>query len=358
MSTKLMGIGQSLFSNQRGLSRSEAQQVHSLSASLRTQGLHSPSVRGDCYHAPRPHSGGCHPKPRHCHPTAPHPRDACHPQGSLKTDKQGTVTTPGGYKIEVSGPCEWKITGPDCKTTRVWGDPHVDEGDGGKWDFKRDSTFMLGDGTRINVTTKPSGANATVTHGLEIISGNDRVQFNNVDKGKSAPTPVTHDGFSRANAFGNKEVFVMGRQTDDWSLQGKEIIGSKNNGESFELGQALPAGTRPGRPHAGVLSAPKGIRLGEPTPGTSAHPVVQQMRQLFQELAGLFGRLSQSSGRMEQCHFGSGHLSAPGTAGTWLERRQQHLHQGFEDMGRMMEAFTRMNELSHNVQGLRGTFIA
>src|SRR3712207_7111164 len=41
---------------------------------------------------------------------------------------------------------EWKITGPDGKTTRVWGDPHVDEGDregNNDWEFKRNSTFVL-----------------------------------------------------------------------------------------------------------------------------------------------------------------------------------------------------------------------
>src|SRR5688572_20456016 len=75
----------------------------------------------------------------------PSPFESSQPQGSLKTDA-GVITTPGGYKIEATSQFEWKITGPDGKTTRVWGDPHVAEGDGGKWDFKRNSTFVLGDG--------------------------------------------------------------------------------------------------------------------------------------------------------------------------------------------------------------------
>ena len=99
--------------------------------------------------------------------------DSGPPSGNLSTEG-GKVTTPGGYQIEPLGQYEWKITGPDGKSTRVWGDPHVAEGDGGAWDFKRDSTFVLGDGTRINVATKPYG-NMTVTSGLEILSGNDRV---------------------------------------------------------------------------------------------------------------------------------------------------------------------------------------
>ncbi len=174
--------------------------------------------------------------------------DCTHPEGSLKTDG-GVVTTPGGYKIEPMGQFEWKITGPDGKSTRVWGDPHVDEGDGGKWDFKRNSTFVLGDGTRVNVTTAPHGnSGMTVTSGLEIISGNDRVNISDIDKGKGTIGQVTQDGYAHANSFGNNDVFVMGRETDDWSFQGKEIIGSNNGGESFKLGNDLAAGTPGNQP--------------------------------------------------------------------------------------------------------------
>ncbi|MEZ5307613.1 MAG: DUF1521 domain-containing protein [Pyrinomonadaceae bacterium] len=169
--------------------------------------------------------------------------DSYHPSGSLKTDN-GVVTTPGGYTIEPVGKFEWKITGPDGKTTRIWGDPHVEEGDGGKWDFKRNSTFMLPDGTRINVTTVPwKDGRMTVTSGLEIISGNERVLISDIDKGKGVIGPVTQDGFQYANSFGGNDVFVMGSESDDWSYQGREIIGSNDGGESFRLGNSLAAGT-------------------------------------------------------------------------------------------------------------------
>lgn len=171
--------------------------------------------------------------------------DCTHPQGSLKTDGN-VITTPGGYKIEAIGQHEWKITGPDGKTTRVWGDPHVEEGDGGKWDFKRNSTFVLGDGTRINVTTAPWGdKGATVTQGLEVISGNDRVTVSGIDKGKGVVGQVTQDGYAHSNAFGGNDVFVMGNETDDWSYQGREITGSNNGGDSFKLGNQLAAGNTP-----------------------------------------------------------------------------------------------------------------
>lgn len=173
--------------------------------------------------------------------------DCCHPPGNLRNE-DGKITTPGGYTIEATKQHEWIITGPDGKTTRIWGDPHVAEGDGGKWDFKRDSTFVLADGTRINVKTAPWGdGKMTVTSELEIISGNDRVNITGIDKGKGEVGPITQDGFAHANCFGNNDVFVMGNESDDWSYQSREIIGSKDGGESFELGNQLPPGNvRPG----------------------------------------------------------------------------------------------------------------
>lgn len=175
--------------------------------------------------------------------TPPTPTDSTHPAGSLSTDS-GVITTPGGYKIEATGKFEWQITGPDGKTTKVWGDPHVAEGDGGKWDFKKNSTFVLGDGTRINVTTVPYGNGMTVTSGLEVISGNDRVTVEGIDKGKGIIGQVTQDGYAHANSFSG-DVFVMGKESDDWSYQGKEVIGSNNGGDTFQLGNDLAAGNTP-----------------------------------------------------------------------------------------------------------------
>ena len=168
----------------------------------------------------------------------PDPADSFHPAASLRAEGS-VITTPGGYRIEMLGQYEWKITGTDGKETRVWGDPHVAEGDGGTWDFKRNSTFVLGDGTRINVTTVPAGAaGMTVTGQLEVISGNDRVVATGIDKGKGQIGTVTQDGYSRTNSF-QGDVFVMGREADDWSYTGREITGSERGGEEFKLGGQL-----------------------------------------------------------------------------------------------------------------------
>jgi hypothetical protein len=311
--------------------------VHNTTFTLNMNIQHSRPTRcGDAYHGPRyPGEGPGRPL-NLCHTEPPRPSDSCHPAGSLKTDEKGVVTTPGGYKIEALGQYEWKVTGPDGKSTRVWGDPHVAEGDGGKWDFKRNSTFMLGDGTRINVTTAPVKNGMTVTKDLEIISGNEAVSITGLDKGKGKTGPVTQDGFSKANSFGGNDVFVMGKETDDWSFQGKEIIGSNNGGESFKLGNALPVGGP------------------EPMPGTQPSGGPQQLlRQILQMLMSLCESMSQNSGAMQQSHLGGNQLTAPGTQGPWMQRRQEHLASGFKDMSRMFDVFMRLGELSRSLQSFR-----
>lgn len=169
----------------------------------------------------------------------PNVQDSGHPPGALR--KEGdTLITPGGYKVEQLNQFEWQITGPDGKNTRIWGDPHVAEGDGGKWDFKRDSAFTLPDGTRINVTTKPWGNDMTVTGELEVICGNDRCVVSDIDKGKGKVGDITHDGILRTlTDKTQRDVFQMGPETDDWTLGGHEIVGSEQGGDVIKVGQQM-----------------------------------------------------------------------------------------------------------------------
>ncbi|MBZ4417161.1 DUF1521 domain-containing protein [Myxococcus sp. RHSTA-1-4] len=169
------------------------------------------------------------------------------PKDKLKVDSgTGTITTPGGYKIEQLGQFEWKISGPDGKSTRVWGDPHVDESDGGKFDFKRNTTFSLPDGTEIHVTTKPWGnSGMTVTGQLDITNGHDHVTVSDIDKGKGkVSAKIEKDGYETKVGFKtkNQDILHMGKETDDWSFKGREVIGDNNGGETFKLGNLLQHG--------------------------------------------------------------------------------------------------------------------
>ncbi|NMO21608.1 DUF1521 domain-containing protein [Pyxidicoccus fallax] len=186
------------------------------------QGSQGPSSRPTC---------GCFPSEK------PHPIDSVGDRDALKVDSNGKITTPGGYQIEQLGQFEWKVTGPDGKSTRVWGDPHVDESDGGKFDFKRDATFTLGDGTMINVTTKPYGNGMTVTGQLDVISGDSHVTVTDIDKGKGKVGQPTNDGFGAAVKFaakGNIDNFQMGNETDDWVYNNSEVIGSEGGGDKIK----------------------------------------------------------------------------------------------------------------------------
>jgi hypothetical protein len=119
----------------------------------------------------------------------------------------GTVTTAGGYRVVPEGNTNWNIFNPNQKPgetphTRIWGDPHVVEKDGTKWDFtgtkgldgEIGNDFVLGDGTRIFARTS-SDQGHSVTTGLEITNGTDRVSVGGLNGGSPTVGPVQQDGY-------------------------------------------------------------------------------------------------------------------------------------------------------------------
>ncbi len=73
------------------------------------------------------------------------------PTGALTANADGSITTPGGYTVFNDGNHQWRVAEPDGTQHRIWGDPHVDEGNDGTsdWSFDTDASFVLGDGTKI-----------------------------------------------------------------------------------------------------------------------------------------------------------------------------------------------------------------
>lgn len=118
----------------------------------------------------------------------------------LTKNADGSVTTAGGYRIVAEGnKASWSIYGPDGKRlTNVRGDPHVFEADGTKWDFTKNSNFVLPDGTRIGVRTTggKQRPGQTVTEALDIAHGNDRVQMTGIRTNRPSTGNITHDGLS------------------------------------------------------------------------------------------------------------------------------------------------------------------
>jgi hypothetical protein len=143
-----------------------------------------------------------------------------------------TIDLGNGYSLEVnpneSGTThsDWKIIGPDGEETTIWGDPHVKEDDGGNYEFKGDSTFVLPDGTKITATTVPyNGSNDhTLTGSLTITRGDQRVSVSDVNTESPTISDVKMDGRTVDANTNDGYIFttVEGR-ANDWALNGSEV---------------------------------------------------------------------------------------------------------------------------------------
>lgn len=135
-----------------------------------------------------------------------------------------SVRTAGGYTIVPEGKdAAWSIYAPGQKSgetpiSRIWGDPHVSEGDGTKWDFTKGSNFMLPDGTKISArTTAETGQ--SVTAGLDIVNGADRVTVDGINTNEPKVSEIKADGegFWNKHSKQNKDAFLL--EHDDGNKQ-------------------------------------------------------------------------------------------------------------------------------------------
>ena len=137
------------------------------------------------------------------------------------TDDSGgiTVRTPDGYVVKAEGKEQaWSITGPDGKTTRIWGDPHVLESDGDRWDFKERGSFMFG-ANKITAETVPAGNGQTVSYRLTVYSGNERVTVGGINTNKPVIVAVGQDGKQHDDqlADGTQYTRSLGANGEAWS---------------------------------------------------------------------------------------------------------------------------------------------
>ena len=130
-----------------------------------------------------------------------------------------TVRTPDGYVVKAEGKEQaWSITGPDGKTTRIWGDPHVLESDGDRWDFKERGSFMFG-ANKITAETVPAGNGQTVSYRLTVYSGNERVTVGGINTNKPVIVAVGQDGKQHDDqlADGTQYTRSLGANGEAWS---------------------------------------------------------------------------------------------------------------------------------------------
>ena len=139
-----------------------------------------------------------------------------------------TIHLDDGYRITFDNREQaWSIHGPDGKQVRIWGDPHVFEGDGGRWDFKAQTTFELENGAKITCKTRLSG-DGTVSFSDELfitdvdsdqavhVTGiaDDNVHISEVGGGAAGLDASVDDGYT---------VLEQG-DVEDWSFFGDEVV--------------------------------------------------------------------------------------------------------------------------------------
>jgi hypothetical protein len=173
----------------------------------------NPSIaQGGCWAPPPP----AYVPPCRCFPP-PAPEQSSPPAGAGLTTGgdfgPNAVKTAGGYTIVANGNTSWDVFGPGQKPgekpmTNVSGDPHVLESDGTRWDFSQNSSFRLPDGTNIAVTTSAQ-TGYSVSKGLDITNGADRIQISGVDS-KATLGAITHDGFKARADLAAQDTFLLG----------------------------------------------------------------------------------------------------------------------------------------------------
>jgi len=143
------------------------------------------------------------------------------------TVDQNVIQLDNGYTIEIKGSnYEWKIKDADGNEVRIWGDPHVVESDeaGKTWDFKETATFVLQDGTKITVNTKPYGGNAAVTDSLTITRGNQAIVVTGIGQNKPQIGQPNLNGIQIDANSNDGHIFRELNGVDDWSYEGAEIV--------------------------------------------------------------------------------------------------------------------------------------
>jgi hypothetical protein len=103
---------------------------------------------------------------------------------------------------------QWSITYPDGKQTRIWGDPHVEESDGDKWDFTKKSSFVFGN-NKITVETTPIVKGVSYSQTVTIYNGDDRLTITDLNKNKPSIVAWKYDASSHDAALTDGTKYTL-----------------------------------------------------------------------------------------------------------------------------------------------------
>jgi hypothetical protein len=137
----------------------------------------------------------------------------------LKHGDSAIVITPGGYTIEMKGHEVIIYDDKGTQETRIWGDPHVNEGPGGDtWHFGHDSTFILPDGTKLCLDTKETSPGVYYTVGVDILCGSERYHYGEGGDQGMTEDAVEWDGAHADSASdAHAGVFAM-QENGEWAI--------------------------------------------------------------------------------------------------------------------------------------------
>ena len=143
----------------------------------------------------------------------------------LSTDSQNlpSVKTSDGYTISFEGKNQaWTITTPDGQSTRIWGDPHVEESDGDKWDFQKQSSFKFGN-NKITVETQPLGNGTAYTSTINIYHSSDRITISGINSDKPSVSTAAADAKTEDAKLADGDIYKLSRSiknhTQSWKKQ-------------------------------------------------------------------------------------------------------------------------------------------
>lgn len=141
----------------------------------------------------------------------------------LKHKTSSCVQSPMGYTVEVQGTevIIWDFAGKQI--TRIWGDPHVNEGKGGdNWHFGGNSTFILPDGTKVRCDTEPIATDFWVVVAVDVTLGSSRFHYT-----KKGGASMHDDGreFDKsttdADNRGDAGIFALA-PNGEWAIMGRD----------------------------------------------------------------------------------------------------------------------------------------
>ena len=144
---------------------------------------------------------------------------------------QVVVRTPDGFVVRALASHQARtITGPEGKTTRIFGDPHVFESDGTRWDFTKQGTFVFGR-NKATVEVVPAGNGTTLSRRVTIYSGDQRATIGGIDGNKPTLLALAHDGRPHDDALSDGSIYVrhVTAGGESWSRRttGRSIVMGK-----------------------------------------------------------------------------------------------------------------------------------